>query len=47
MCNKNEDVDSEKTNDANKQRNIVSGKGKTNLKITNVLDANSEMLLMT
>ena len=47
MCNKNEDVDSEKTNDANEQRNIVSDKRKTNLKITNVLDTNSEMLLMT
>lgn len=47
MCNKNEEADSEKTNDANEQRNIVPGKRKTNLKITNVLDANSEMLLMT
>jgi len=47
MCNKNEDVDSEKTNDANEQRNIVPRKRKTNLTITNVLDANSEMLLMS
>ena len=47
MCDKNEHADSEKTNDANEQRNIVPGKRKTNLKITNVLDANSDMLLMT
>ena len=38
MCNKNDDADSEKTNDANEQRNIVPGKRKTNLKITNVTD---------
>ena len=41
MCNKNEDADNEKTNDANEQRNIVPGKRKTNLKITNVNNNNN------